>query len=838
MKIEQYIKTEFEKRLEHSSCLVIYDPEHRYSKIVHSLASKTTKVVDASNSMILAREEALGAWVHLSENPELRLVIYLPWEKPKTLLAKRNDPFAPFFLGGAVFPDKDADTYRELCLQAFPAQGQAIAKLFEAGVPSFAAVNSLAGGAVWPHLRALLGVESEREMILALLAPPAGIAAQLEQGGSWIEEARRLISTTLGLELHGSDWHAMQETLGRYILFSEFALDIPCSLPATLSEVPHAESDRRSLIYAICESLRDSHSTRARYRELAEKVDISLGLSEKFSETDDLGQRETFMFQNKSRLKACVSFAKSSNFDAAKKICDAEEQSIWFESSDAIRSLWTCVRAAVTLLEGIAAFESQVQDRTRVAGIVSLYIDSFSSLDAAYCDLEAFLADLEPDNNGGEVFQEFVDSARTAYFRAAESLHRSFIQAVEHESWINSARNDQAAVFRNKIVPLLEKREKTAFFMIDALRWDLAKELRQSLPAAYRVTIDMAYGRLPSITMVGMASLLPDADSKLSISIEEGTVVPRIGSVRVASVQERIAHLKSIYGDRVKAVSMSELEQVRKADIGDAVDLLVVRSTEIDAAGESLGKEALPMLSLLLRNLLRALERSRKLGFAKAVIVTDHGFLLLPAPKAGDAITKPEGAWEAAGPRYLLGEGIESTGVKLFDASLVGVPGYAKQFATPAGLGSFIFGARYVHGGLSLQECVLPVLTIDFPNQPPKKHEVGVSLSYKGGMTTKITTMRPSFDLSVSHTDPFKGEYEPEIAIAIAARAGGKEVGRAQASAGYDPGSGCFRLKPGKSIKITLAMSEEYRGSFTVSAFDPVTHELYAKLDLETDYTE
>ena len=122
MKIEAYIKAEFEKRLEKSSCLVIHDAEHRYGKISHSLASKATKVVDATDSLVLAREEALDAWTHLSDKAGLRLVVYLPWEKPKNLRARRADPFAPFFLGGAVFPDGDADNYRELCLQAFPAQ--------------------------------------------------------------------------------------------------------------------------------------------------------------------------------------------------------------------------------------------------------------------------------------------------------------------------------------------------------------------------------------------------------------------------------------------------------------------------------------------------------------------------------------------------------------------------------------------------------------------------------------------------------------------------------------------------------------------------------------------
>lgn len=841
MKIEAYIKAEFEKRLEKSSCLVIHDAEHRYGKISHSLASKTTKVVDATNSLVLAREEALDAWAHLSDKAGLRLVVYLPWEKPKNLRARRDDPFAPFSLGGAVFPNGDADSYRELCLQAFPAQEAEVERLFDAGDPSFEAVNSLAGGAIWPSLRSLLGVESEREMILSLLAPTASIKSSLEAGGSWLEEARRLINASLGLDFSGTDWGKLQEALGRYLLFSEFALDLPGPLPVTLSEVPRAGNDRRNIVFTLCESLRDSLSTRSIYRELASKVDATLGLSDKFAKVVDLGGRETFMFQNKVALNACIAQAKAANFGAAQDVCLAEEASIWFDSSSAVRSLWACVKAAISLLDGVSAFEAIAAGPKTVAGLMASYVDRFSALDGAYRDLEAFVADLDADHDGGEALEELVDFARSTYFNAAEGLHREFVKAIELESWIGAATTDQTAVFRNRIVPRLEGREKTAYFMIDALRLDLARELISSLPSTYRSTLDTVRGKLPSITPVGMAALLPDADTKLVVGVEAGAIAPRIGSMRVVTAQERIAYLKSIYGDRVKDVQMSDLEGLKKADLGDAVDLLVVRSTEIDTAGESLGAEALPMLSLLLRNLLRALERSRKLGFSKAIVVTDHGFLLQPPSKAGGTTPKPDGVWEAAGPRYLLGDGSKSAEVKFFEAGIVGVPGYAKKYSTPAGLGSFIAGTRYVHGGLSLQECVLPVITITFPSQAPQKREISVSLGYKGGMTTRITTMRPSFDLSVSNpegADLFGGEHEAEISLAIAIRAGAREVGRSQASAGYDPGTGCYKLKPGKAIKITVAMSEDYRGAFTVSALDPVTLEQFAKLDLETDYTE
>jgi hypothetical protein len=841
MKIETFIQSEFERRLIKNPCLVIHDQEKRFQPIARTLADSSTKVIDASDSIVLGREEALEAWVGLAEKPGSRLVVYLPWQKPKDDRGRRDNPFAPFALGGSIFPDGDADSYRELCLQCFPTQEEEVNRLFEDGIPSFETVNGLAGGAVWPALRALLGLESEREMILALIAPSVTLRPVLETGGPWLEEARRLIKASLGYDLPGSSWIGMQESLGRFLLFSEFALDLPGDLPASLAEVPCAAEDRRNLVYALCESLRDSLSTRPLYRELAEKVDAILGLSKKFARNDELGKRGTFLFQNKVMLKLCIYYAKLGNFAAASQIYLGEEASVWYDSSATLRSVWACAKAAVKLLDGLQAFSSITDERRTVADFIGAYSSRFSMLDAAYRDLEAFLADREVESDLGDALSELVELARSTYFKSAESLQRKFLDVVEKESWIGPASSDQAASFKTRVAPRMENHEKTAYFMIDALRLDLARELLASLPSTYRSSLDMVRGKLPSITPVGMAALLPNAESNLAVEIEGGSIAPRIGTTRVTNAQERIAYFKATYGDRVRDIVMADLEGLKKTEIGDQVDLLVIRSTEIDAAGESLGAEALPMLSLLLRNLLRAFERTRKLGFPKAIIVTDHGFVLQPPTGAGGAISKPEGVWEVASSRFLLGDGSKTASVKLFEASGAGVPGYSKKLATPIGLGSFVSGTRYVHGGLSLQECVLPVITIDFPSQAPKKRELSVALSYKGGLTKKITTMRPSIDLSVSNpdgTDLFDGEHESDVSIAVLVRSGGKEIGRPQASAGYDPGSGCFKLKPGKAIKITIAMNEDYRGAFTVNALDPITLEQFAKLELETDYTE
>ena len=106
MKIRVFLKEHFEKRLEKSGCMVIYDAEKRYRAIVRDLEESGCRVIDASHSTILAREEAMETWRHLADPAgELQsMVIYLPIPKPKTEVERQWNPYQPFAIGGAEFP--------------------------------------------------------------------------------------------------------------------------------------------------------------------------------------------------------------------------------------------------------------------------------------------------------------------------------------------------------------------------------------------------------------------------------------------------------------------------------------------------------------------------------------------------------------------------------------------------------------------------------------------------------------------------------------------------------------------------------------------------------------
>ena len=62
---------------------------------------------------------------------------------------------------------------------------------------------------------------------------------------------------------------------------------------------------------------------------------------------------------------------------------------------------------------------------------------------------------------------------------------------------------------------MTEKNKKIAYLMIDALRYELAMELVKRFPEKYEVECFPVCAQLPTMTSVGMASLMPQADCLL-----------------------------------------------------------------------------------------------------------------------------------------------------------------------------------------------------------------------------------------------------------------------------------------------------------------------------------
>jgi hypothetical protein len=827
--------------MKQAGALVVYDPDRRYRELCLDLASDKVRVVDASESSIESREVALLALreVGQPQSPLEGVLIYVPAKRPETDQQKQADPFALYAECGAVFPQDDGDEYLSLCLRARPDHATEIRQVFATAPsgPTFAVIDAIGGGVSWPQLRATLRVESAREILTTLLAPTTSQSEALKGQEGWMQEARDFLRATLGLSVktRGKSWSALADELWRYLLFSEFVFDLPVALPDSLKGVPHAPLEARPIVEDVCDRLRSDPKFRAIFIERAQAIEEELNLPQLCQHIEDLGERDTFPFEERIFLRTAIKGIVSGDTDATRRVLSRHMTSVWLGKGES-QAQWELVRSGLSLVEACDDFERQLPDHARSqAELIDFYLGSLREADRLQREFEQAAGDfLDPHG----LMHEVISQVRGRYRRLAEKVQGVFVKHLESAGWPPAGRLANADAFDRMVADRLkESGGKVAYLMVDALRYELGVALEKLLAEDGPVELHAAYAQLPTITPVGMASLLPGARTGLTLSLENESLVPKLDGTPVSNVSQRMGVLAKRYGDRFAEMPLNDFVRGQPT-IAETVDLLVLRSTEIDSQLESNPETTLGLIRGTLKLIRVALHKLRGMGFKEAVIVTDHGFFLNAQAEAGDVCVKPQGTWSVnAHDRMLLGTGSADGHSLVVGAEKVGIRGDFAQVAMPRSMAPYRSGYLYFHGGASLAEAVVPVLVARLDTAVRAElRKVVVGLNYKNG-AKRITTRLPVIEVILVVDDMFLQDMSVEILLE-AQDSKGNVVGEARPGGDVNPATRTVTLMPGQRKQIALRMDDEFRGKFKVVALNPTTMAAYSSLALETDYTE
>ncbi|MCS4201501.1 PglZ domain-containing protein [Salinibacter ruber] len=846
MTVLDYVSDLFKRRLDREECLVVYDPAERYRPAVEDLDESNRTIIYGEEGTIEGREAAMATWTDMGEkNPGgHELLIYLTTEKPSDDEAKMRDPYSPFIIGGGVFPSRaDADSYEELCVRAKENHEEQIRALFEEDEePDLATVEAVGGGASWPRLRTVLDVESDREIVRSLLCPSDKQRRKLEQDQTWWSEYETFASRVLGFEpTAGSEsLDEMQDELARYVLFSEFVFDLPDEepFPESLADVPRADSSKKKLIYAVCGSLRTSKRHEERYKDLARTVVQDLSLEQQTEGITDFGKLDTFPFEERAFLNAFVGALQDDDREEARSILEDRESSIWAYSEEQ-GSDWVLARRLLNLLEAIEKQEGTLDDvGDTLADLVEYYVSDGRRVDTLHRTLEQTVQEKYWQTG---ILDELVQDVRRKYRAFADQLQRMFIDRVDAEGWPPTKIRRQTQVFDETIAPsLTEHGRRVAFVMVDAFRYELAAAFADRLSNEVEAKIEAAAATVPTTTRVGMSALLPGAEGDHYLGVKDGKIVPKLDGEEIIGPDDRLSHLQKTYGDRCAMADLDALLRGDEEAIDDTVQLLLVKTREIDTAGESMNDGIERHIDTAQEKYLRAASALGKFGFEEIHFVTDHGFLLLSEQEPGDGVEKPAGNWAVKKERSLLGTGSKSTSTLVSRIEELGIDGDFDHMAVPRMLGAFRMGSKYMHSGMSLQECVLPVLSVKTATgEQEDEQTIDVRLSYRGKREGWVTTRRPMIEIEAAKQNMFG---EEAIEFRLEARSDGQVVGHAAQDTHVDPSTSLVEIEFGdsvqESVKVPLSMKDDFEGEFEIVAVNPITQIRFDAITLKTDYLE
>ena len=319
---------------------------------------------------------------------------------------------------------------------------------------------------------------------------------------------------------------------------------------------------------------------------------------------------------------------------------------------------------------------------------------------------------------------------------------------------------DRSTVWKSETIPsqrdfygrfvkkLRDKDTKAVVVISDAMRYEVGEELLRRIREQdkFDAQIEPTLSSLPSYTQLGMASLLPH--EQLAISDPEKAVVSINGNPTTGLENRKKILASNPNGDRTAAWQATDFLELKSIDAKEIIrdhDILYIYHNVIDATGDSAKTEE-KVFEAVEDALVELVTLVRKLTSANAghiFVTADHGFIYQNRDlQESDYLSvKPEGDEILfQDRRFILGRGLnEHPSFKKFNASELGLDGdievlIPKSINRLRRKGS---GAKYVHGGASLQEVIVPVLKI---NKGRQNDIALVDVSILTGATKTITT--------------------------------------------------------------------------------------------------
>ena len=498
-------------------------------------------------------------------------------------------------------------------------------------------------------------------------------------------------------------------------------------LPLTKLSRPLIESAR-----AVAESLRDRKPDL--YETVVDEFEPKLEQERQDGDARELGKVDTFRFEQRRVMEAALEALGSGSFDDVRDWAENRraERSFWVRRDKTRDAAWRLVAHAAELGALIDANPRPLRGAVSLPEAVDLYVEHGSSVDRAHRMLEQRRSSLLTTQL--PLYSKIrirLDELRSRYRHWANTLAVDFNQLCLDQGFKPTESLQQRHIFDQEIrehaLALNPNSDPpVAFFMVDALRYEMAEELLEDLREASGVelTLQARLAELPTITAVGMNALAPVTQSGLLHPVmKDGAFMGfRTREFQVTRPSDRQHAMRHRVGGRTSPeVTLREVIDDSVSTLRRRIaqaSLLIVKSRELDDSGEKgLG---LVTFENTLRRLREAVERLREAGVCHFVFSADHGFLLLDQTAARGAIGHA-GKKTGVDRRHIVyPANTKEAGRVTVSLSGLGYAGVEGFLILPEDTSIFDRGARnqlFVHGGNSPQERIIPVMQVRFKSR-------------------------------------------------------------------------------------------------------------------------
>lgn len=815
-RVSDHVRKVIEERVRRAGLTVWYDRTGTFRELAETLCWPGLTVLAWQGSWLRLRHEA-DRWLLANARDlvggQKTLLVYVPRERPR----EYDDLLLPLWKAGCRFGDGPGEDLAGLARE--PLRGvlpeTEIRTLLENPTVTLADLDAAAerrsGGGL---VAVIFGDVGPHEVAARFLLDDGALQAVIDREA--LDDMRRYVRDQFGLDLPAADAFGLRQALARYVLLGELLYDLgehSGRIRGALGKVPVPERPQDlEACRTVCHYMRDTGSLAEGYATLAWTTERDLNLASMASAGEAVAGGDTFPFQERTRLEVARRMIESGRLHEAQVLVEKARSSFWVRRTAVRNVAWNAVTYAITVLREASRVRQEVRcskgkpvedwirnyagsSRNRLAG-------GWYRLDRAYRLLEQQLRYVDDE----DYISSIAEVARAAYTQAVIALAEGFCEALQMEDFDLSRLPQQHMVFERHVRPHLD-RERTAYFLVDALRYEMGVDLAGRLGRDGEAACEPYLGILPGITEVGMAALMPGAEEGMELADRNGKLAVLVRGRVSGGPAERAELIRSRYPSAVD-LTLDDLLELSTRKLGrrlEGANLVVVRSRELDEFGEGGNdRQAHKYMSDILDDLARASRALARVGFERQVFTADHGYLFLREADLANKVDPPGGHTVCLRRRSWAGRG-GRTGADLVRVPSVklGIAGEL-ELAFPVGLGVFILGGGgYCHGGLTLQEMVIPVVSVVVKAKVPPSEQKGVpqlALAFPPG---KITNRIFSVQVTYESLVPEPLTLTAELIV------GGKRAGiLVAANQGYDPASRQVKLQPNEPNALIFQVTD------------------------------
>lgn len=289
-----------------------------------------------------------------------------------------------------------------------------------------------------------------------------------------------------------------------------------------------------------------------------------------------------------------------------------------------------------------------------------------------------------------------------------------------YEPWLDkSARHFQSLAGQNgtslrQLVTGVTAERETCLLFADGLRFDVAGQLQELLEArGMRVRLGHRVAPTPTVTATAKPIANPAHAAFRGDDMADDFTPVFSATGQSYNAQRLRSQMES---DGVVVLTPDESRMPANAEQGGWAEI-----GQLDSLGHKLGVRLVTQIPTELETIADRVMQLLDGGWTRVKVITDHGWLLLPGHLK--QVDMPRYSTETKWSRCALVKGDSATEM----------PTYAwhwnphVRIASPPGIGSFAANTDYSHGGISVQECVVPELLVERGAERASAKITGVS---------------------------------------------------------------------------------------------------------------